>query len=336
MKPLHRQRTLAMMTGFERYTKKTRREMFLEEMEQVVPWRKLCALIEPHYPKPGNGRRPKELEKMLRIYFLQQWFNLADPAVEEALYDSVTLRQFAGIDLGAEPVPDETTVCKFRHLLEEHNLGEQILGTVNLHLEAKGVRITTGTIVDATLIHAPSSTKNRAQSRDPETHQAKTGKNWYFGRKAHVGVDSKSKIIHPAVATAANASDVAMLPDLLHGEETRVWGDGAYQGQSEVIRECAHRARDFTQRRCRYKGQIVDEVAWAKNRTKSKVRAKVVFQVMKLKFGFVKVRYRGLKKNAHAHRLFVTCALVNLMRRVRATLETHPDCENGCCPSPER
>jgi len=301
-----------MITGFERYTKKTRRAIFLEEMEQVVPWAKLCALIEPHYPKPGNGRRPKELEKMLRIYFLQQWFNLADPAVEEALYDSATLRQFANIDLGAEPVPDETTVCKFRHLLEEHNLGEEILGTVNLHLQAKGVRITTGTIVDATLIHAPSSTKNRDQSRAPEMHQTRKGKQWYFGMKAHVGVDSKTKIIHTAVATAANVSDVAILPDLLHGEETRVWGDGAYQGQSEVIRECGPRAQDFTQRRCRYKGQIVDEVAWAKNRTKSKVRAKVehVFQGMKLKFGFVKVRYRGLKKNAHW--LFVTCALVNL------------------------
>jgi transposase, IS5 family len=312
MNSFNKQRTLAMMTGFERYTKKTRRAMFLEEMEQVVPWAKLCVLIEPHYPKPGNGRRPKELEQMLRIYFLQQWFNLADPAVEEALYDSATLRQFAGIDLGSEPVPDQTTVCKFRHLLEEHNLGEEILGTVNLHLQAKGVRITTGTIVDATLIHAPSSTKNREQSRDPEMHQTRKGKNWYFGMKAHVGVDSKTKIIHTAVATAAHVSDVAMLPDLLHGEETRVWGDGAYQGQTEVIRECAPRAQDFTQRRCRYQGQIVDVVAWAKNRTKSKVRAKVehVFQVMKLKFGFVKVRYRGLTKNAH--RLFVTCALVNL------------------------
>jgi transposase, IS5 family len=301
-----------MMTGFERYTKKTRRAIFLEEMEQVVPWAKLCGLIEPHYPKPGNGRRPKELEKMLRIYFLQQWFNLADPAVEEALYDSASLRQFAGIDLGGEPVPDETTVCKFRHLLEEHHLGEEILGTVNLHLQAKGVRITTGTIVDATIIHAPSSTKNRDQSRDPEMHQTRKGKQWYFGMKAHVGVDSKTKIIHTAVATAANVSDVAILPDLLHGEERRVWGDGAYQGQTEVIGEGAPRAQDYTQRRCRYKGQIVDEVAWAKNRTKSKVRAKVehVFQVMKLKFGFVKVRYRGLKKNAH--RLFVTCALVNL------------------------
>jgi transposase, IS5 family len=312
MNILSRQRTLAMMTGFERYTKKTRRAMFLEEMEQVVPWAKLCDLIEPHYPKPGNGRRPKELEQMLRIYFLQQWFNLSDPAVEEALYDSATLRQFAGVDLGSEPVADETTVCKFRHLLEEHDLGEEILGAVNLHLQAKGVRITTGTIVDATLIHAPSSTKNREQSRDPEMHQTRNGKNWYFGMKAHVGVDSKTKIIHTAAATAANVSDVAVLPDLLHGEETRVWGDGAYQGQTEVIREVAPRAQDFTQRRCRYQGKIVDEVAWAKNRTKSKVRARVehVFQVMKLKFGFVKVRYRGLKKNGH--RLFVTCALVNL------------------------
>ena len=209
-------------------------------------------------------------------------------------------------------MPDETTVCKFRHLLEENHLGEEILGTVNLHLQAKGVRITTGTIVDATLIHAPPSTKNREQSRDPEMHQAKKGKNWYFGMKAHVGVDSKTKIIHTVVATAANVSDVAVLPDLLHGEETRVWGDGAYQGQTEVIRGCAPRAQDYTQRRCRYKGEIVDEVEWAKNRTKSKVRAKVehVFQVLKLQFGFVKVRYRGLKKNAH--RLFVTCALVNL------------------------
>ena len=312
MNARNQQRTLATMTGFERYTKKTRRAMFLEEMERVVPWGELCALIEPHYPKAGNGRRPKELEQMLRIYFLQQWFNLADPAVEEALYDSATLRQFVGIDLGWEPVPDETTVCKFRHLLEEHNLGEEILGRVNLHLQAKGVRITTGTIVDATLIHAPSSTKNREQSRDPEMHQTRKGKQWYFGMKAHVGVDSKTKIIHTAVATAANVSDGAMLPDLLHGEETRVWGDGAYQGQTEVIRVYAPRAQDHTQRRCRWKNQIVDWEAWAKNRTKSKVRAKVehVFQVMKLKFGFVKVRYRGLKKNAH--RLFVTCALVNL------------------------
>ena len=300
-----------MMTGFERYTKKTKRALFLEEMEQVVPWHALCALIEPHYPKAGNGRPPVGVERMLRIYFLQQWFNLSDPAVEEALYDSVGLRQFVGIDLGQEPVPDETTVCKFRHLLEEHKLGGEMLETVNLHLQKKGVRITTGTIVDATIIHAPSSTKNREEQRDPEMHQMKKGNQWYFGMKAHVGVDSKTKIIHSAAVTAAHVADATVLPELLHGEETRVWGDQAYRGQTEVIREAAPRARDCTHRRYRYKNRI-DEVERAKNRNKSRIRSKVehVFQILKLKFGFVKVRYRGLKKNAN--RLFAACALVNL------------------------
>jgi transposase, IS5 family len=306
-----KQQTLAMMTGFEQYTKQTRRALFLEEMEQVVPWGELCALIEPHYPKVGNGRPPVGLERMLRLYFLQQWFNLSDPAVEEALYDSAVMRQFVGIDLGREPVPDETTVCKFRHLLEEHQLGGKILQAVNLYLEGKGVRITTGTIVDATIIHAPSSTKNREQKRDGEMHQTRKGKQWYFGMKAHVGVDSKTKLIHTAVATAANVADATVLPELLHGEETRVWGDQAYRGQTEVIHECSLQANDCTNRRYRYKNHI-DEVERAKNRTKSKVRSKVehVFGVMKLKFGFVKVRYRGLAKNAN--RLFTTCALVNL------------------------
>src|SRR5437016_1037911 len=236
-----KQRTLAMMTGFEQYTRKTRRAIFLEEMEQVVPWRELGALVEPHYPKPGNGRPPVGVERMLRINFLQQWFILSDPAVEETLYDSAVMRQFVGIDLDDEPVPDETTACKFRHLLEEHQLGEQILGTVNLHLQAQGVRITTGTIVDATILHAPSSTKNREQQRDPEMHQTKKGNQWYFGMKAHVGVDSKTKIIHTAVATAANVADSTVLPDLLHGEETRVWGDRAYKGQSHKRRRAAVR-----------------------------------------------------------------------------------------------
>src|SRR5207253_9599415 len=181
------------------------------------------------------------------------------------------MRQFVGIDLGCEPVPDETTVCKFRHLLEAHQLGEQILGQVNLHLQAQGVRITTGTIVDATILRAPTSTKNREKQRDPEMHQTKKGKQWYFGMKAHVGVDSKTKIIHTAVATAANVADSAVLPDLLHGEETRVWGDQAYRGQTEVIRECAPQAQDCTHRRYRYKHGI-DEVERAKNRTKSRVR----------------------------------------------------------------
>ncbi|HUJ83799.1 MAG TPA: IS5 family transposase [Candidatus Acidoferrales bacterium] len=306
-----KQRTLAMMTGFERYTKKTKRALFLEEMDQVVPWAELCHLIEPYYPKAGNGRPPVGVERMLRVYFLQQWFNLSDPAVEETLYDSTVMRSFVGIDLGQEPVPDETTVCKFRHLLEEHGLGGQMLETVNLHLEKKGVRITRGTIVDATIIHAPSSTKNREQQRDPEMHQTRKGKDWYFGMKAHVGVDSRSKIIHSAVVTPANVADSTVLPELLHGEETRVWGDGGYQGQSAVIHGCAPQARDFTQRRCRYKGRV-DQAEREKNRSKSRVRSRVehVFAVIKLKFGFTKVRYRGLKKNGN--RLFATCALANL------------------------
>src|ERR1700723_1508778 len=305
------QRTLATMNGFERYTKKTRREVFLEEMEQVVPWRELCALIEPHYPKAGNGRPPVGVERMLRMYFLQQWFNLSDPAVEEVLYDSPVMRQFVGIDLGQEPAPDETTVCKFRHLLEEHGLGGEMLEAVNLHLEGKGLRITTGPIVDATIISAPSSTKNREQQRDPEMHQTRKGKQWYFGMKAHVGVDSKTKLIHTAGVTPANVAEATVLPELLHGEETKVWGGQAYRGQSEVIQQCAPLAQDCTQRRYRYKNQV-DEVERAKNRTKSRVRSKVehVFGVMKLKFGFAKVRYRGLVKNAN--RLFATCALVNL------------------------
>jgi len=300
-----------MMTGFERYTKKTKRALFLEEMEQVAPWDKLCSLIEPYYAKAGNGRQPVGLERMLRIYFLQQWFNLSDPAVEEALYDSAVMRSFVGIDLGREPVPDETTVCKFRHLLEQHQLGGQMLEAVNLHLQSQGVRITTGTIVDATIIHAPSSTKNREQKRDPEMHQTRKGKQWYFGMKAHVGVDSKTKLIHTALVTAAHVADATVLPELLHGEETRVWGDQAYRGQRDVIHACAPQAQDCTHRRYRYK-KWVDEVERAKNRTKSTVRSKVehVFGVMKLKFGFVKVRYRGLGKNAN--RLFATCALVNL------------------------
>jgi IS5 family transposase len=308
-----KQPTLAMMTGFEKYGKKTRRAEFLEEMEQVVPWARLGGLVEPYYPKAGNGRPPVGVERMLRIYFLQQWFNLSDPAVEEALYDSAVMRQFAGIDLGREPVPDETTVCKFRHLLEEHQLGGEMLQAVNRHLEGKGVRITTGTIVDATIIHAPSSTKNREQKRDEEMHQTKKGNQWYFGMKAHVGVDSKTKLIHSVVATPANVADATVLPALLHGQETRVWGDQAYRGQTAVIHACAPNAKDFTNRRYRYQDQI-DERERRKNRVKSKVRSKVehVFGVMKLKFGFVKVRYRGLAKNAH--RLFVTSALVNLFR----------------------
>ena len=298
-------------SGFDRYGKTTRRAAFLAEMNRVVPWGELCALIEPFYPKAGNGRPPIGLERMLRIYFLQQWFNLSDPAVEEALYDSLAMRSFVGVDLGREPVPDETTACKFRHLLEKHEIGRQLFEQVHVHLEKRGIKISRGTIVDATIISAPSSTKNASGERDPDMHQTKKGNQWYFGMKAHIGVDSKTKVIHAVVATAANVADSTLLPDLLHGDETRVWGDQAYKGQTEVIREHAPQALDLTNRRYRFKNRV-DEVQRAKNRVKSKVRSRVehVFGVIKGVFGFVKVRYRGLDKNAN--RLFTTCALANL------------------------
>jgi IS5 family transposase len=261
------------MVGFERYAKPTRRAGFLAEMERIVPWSALCGLIEPFYPKPGNGRPPVGVERMLRLYFLQQWFNLSDPAVEEALYDSLAMRRFVGIDLGREPVPDETTVCRFRHLLEEHDLGRQLFDAVQRHLADKGLKVATGTIVDATIISAPSSTKNAEKARDPEMHQTKKGNQWYFGMKAHLGVDSRTKLIHAVVATPANVADSTVLAELLHGNETRVCGDQAYRGQRAVIREHAPRAQDFVNRRYRHRG-VVDEAERAKNRTKSKVRAK--------------------------------------------------------------
>jgi IS5 family transposase len=311
------------LSGFEKYGKTTRRAQFLAQMDQVVPWTALCALIEPVYPKGSSegGRPPVPLERMLRIYFLQAWFNLSDPAVEEALYDSATMRGFVSIDLGREPAPDETTVCKFRHLLEKHKLGEPLLQAVNRHLHEHGIKISKGTIVDASIISAPSSTKNKEGKRDPEMHQTSKGKQWYFGMKAHIGVDSKEKIIHTVKASAANISDSLALPHLLHGKETRVWGDQAYRGQSDVIRKRSPRALDFTNQRYRHNGKI-DEVQRLKNRSKSRVRSKVehAFWIIKGLFGFSKVRYRGLAKNLH--RLQVTCALANLFM-VRRRLLAH-------------
>jgi IS5 family transposase len=268
-------------------------------------------LVEPHYPKAGNGRRPVGLQIMLRTYFMQQWFNLSDPGVEEAFYESATLRRFAGVDLGAAPAPDETTVLRFRHLLENHDLGGEMLETVNQHLEAKGIRIATGTIVDASILHAPSSTKNEKKQRDPEMHQTKKGKQWFFGLKTHIGVDSKEGHVHSAATSAASVADKHMLPDLLHGEERKVWGDGGYQGQTEAIREAAPHAQDMTCKRTKFK-DYVDELQKKKNTTKSKVRAKVehVFRILKRVFGFDKVRYRGLAKNHN--RLCANFALVNL------------------------
>jgi IS5 family transposase len=314
-----RQHTLA-EEGFEKYRKPTRREQFLAEMNKIIPWEGLCGVIEPFYPKPeGAGRPPIGLERMLRIHFLQHWFNLSDPAVEEALYDSRAMRRFVGIDLGREPAPDETTICKFRHLLEAHNLGDQLFALIAEYLQENGLKVNTGTIVDATIIEAPSSTKNQEGKRDPEMHQTKKGNQWYFGMKAHIGVDSKTKLIHSVVATAANAHDSQLLPDLLHGKETRVWGDSAYAGQGEALRKQAPKAKDFTHKKgCRNR-PLSDEDR-ARNRTKSKVRAKVEhpFLVLKRIFGFSKVRYRGLDKNAN--RLFVACGLVNLYLARRVLL----------------
>ncbi len=274
------QLTLA-MAGFGRYAKTTRRAAFLAGMERVVPWSALCGLVEPFYPKPGHGRPPVGVERMLRIYFLQHWFDLSDPAVEEALYDSLAMRRFVGIDLGQEPVPDETTVCRFRHLLEAHDLGRRLFDLVQRHLARNGLRIATGTIVDATIIGAPSSTKNAAKPRDPEMRQTKKGNQWYFGMKAHLGVDSRSKLIHAAVATPANVADSTVLPDLLHGKETKVWGDQAYQVE-DPRQGRAHDRRH--QARLRLHQDSVSR----------------------------------FKKNAH--RLIVTCALANLFMARRHLL----------------
>jgi len=305
------QQTFAEVT-FEQYRKPTRRERFLEEMTRVIPWADLAGVIAPFYPKTeGAGRPAVGVERMLRIHFLQHWFNLSDPAVEEALYDSRAMRQFVGIDLGREPVPDETTICKFRHLLEAHQLGEPLFTLIRTYLAEQGLQISRGTIVDATIISAPSSTKNRQKERDPERHQTKKGNQWYFGMKAHIGVDSQTKLIHSVAATAANVHDSQVLPELLHGQETRVWGDAAYSGQRDVIRQHAPHATSFIQTNAHRHRSLTEEER-ARNRTKSKVRAKVehAFLVIKRIFGWAKVRYRGLAKNTNW--LFVSCGLANL------------------------
>jgi IS5 family transposase len=311
-----KQQTLAMAAdqgaGFETHRKRTRRDEFLDTMNAIVPWAQLCAVIEPHYPKRGNGRPPIGLERMLRIHFVQHWFNLADFACEEALYDSASLRRFVGIDLGCEAVPDATTLLKFRRLLETHKLGEQLFAEVGRVLQACGLKLKSGTIVDATIIGAPSSTKNEQKARDPEMHQTRKGKQWYFGMKLHIGVDSQSGLAHSAVLTPANVHDKHPLPQLLHGREQRVYGDSAYASQKDLIRSKAPMARDFTNQRTRRASGEVDEVQRGKNRNKSKIRARVahVFAVVKRLWGFTKVRYRGLAKNAN--RAFVALALANV------------------------
>ena len=310
-----KQQTLAIAAdqeaAFANYRKPTRRDEFLKTMESIVPWAALCEVIEPHYPKAGNGRPPIGLMRMLRIHFIQHWFNLADLACEEALYDSVSLRRFVGIDLGREPVPDATTILKFRRLLNDNKLGESLFAKVGAELQARGFKVNTGTIVDATIIGAPSSTKNADKARDPDMHQTRKGKQWYFGMKLHIGVDSQSGLAHSAVVTAANVHDKHPLPDLLHGNERRVYGDSAYASQKTLIEGKAPMAKDFTNQRTKRNG-VVDEVARNKNRNKSRIRARVehVFGVVKRLWGFGKVRYRGLAKNAT--RAFTALALANI------------------------
>lgn len=324
-----KQQTLAMAAdqsaSFERYRKPTRRDEFLATMNAIVPWARLCDVIEPHYPKGIGGRPPIGLERMLRIHFIQHWFNLADLACEEALYDSASLRGFVGIDLGAEPVPDATTMLKFRRLLGEHKLGEQLFAKVGEVLQQSGFKLKTGTIVDATIIGAPSSTKNADNARDPEMHQTRKGQQWYFGMKLHIGVDSQSGLAHSAVVTPANVHDKHPLPELLHGAERRVYGDSAYSSQKALIAGKAPRAKDFTNERVRNGRGEVDEVRRAKNRNKSRIRARVehVFCVVKRLWGFAKVRYRGLAKNAT--RAFTALALANIyLGRRRLMAQVRP------------
>ena len=297
--------------GFEQYRRPTKRDVFLATMDKVVPWTELCNVIEPYYPKAGNGRPPVGLERMLRMYFVQHWFNLADAACEDALLDSTALRRFVGIDLGRERVPDATTLLKFRRLLEKHKLGEALFAKVGEVLQANGMKVGTGTIVDATIIGAPSSTKNADKQRDPEMHQTRKGQQWFFGMKLHIGVDSESGLAHSAVVTAANVHDKHPLPDLLHGQEQRVYGDCAYASQGELIRAKAPAAADMTNKTVR-PGSPTEELERMVNRSKSRVRSRVehVFAVVKKLWGFTKVRYRGLAKNGT--RAFVVTALANL------------------------
>nr|WP_249336757.1 IS5-like element ISXo1 family transposase [Xanthomonas oryzae] len=296
--------------------KQTRREIFLAEMERIVPWKRLLALIEPHYPVSGRpGRQPYALATMLRIHLLQQWYALSDPAMEEALHEIPTLRRFAQLG-GLDNVPDETTILNFRRLLETHGIAARMLEAVNAHLSRKGQSLRSGTIVDATLIAAPSSTKNADRARDPEMHQTKKGNQWYFGMKAHIGVDEFSGLVHHVQCTAANVADVTVTHALLHGKEDSVFGDSGYTGaeKRDELQSCE--AAFFIAAK-RSTIQAIGNKrarAWAERweHFKASVRAKVEhpFRVIKRQFGYTKVRYRGLAKNtAQVQTLF---ALSNL------------------------
>ena len=308
-----KQMTLAAVKGFEKHNRATRKAEFLSRMESLMPWAEFCALIDSHYPKAGNGRPPVGLERMLRMYCIANWFNLSDVACEDALYDVPVFREFCRIDLGRERAPDATTLMNFRHLLEEHELGAALFAKVGELLLANGMRLSGGTIVDATLIAAPPSTKNQDKARDPEMHQTKKGNEWHFGMKLHIGADSKTGLVHSASVTAANVHDSHEVPNLLHGGESRFYGDSAYRGkaQRERLKAIAPNARDFTNKRA-YRNSPLTEADKATNRRKSSVRSKVEHPFLTLKrlWGFAKVRYRGLAKNAN--RAFAMLAMLNI------------------------
>jgi len=310
------QRTFASVAWTQK-GKVTRRERFLAEMDAVIPWALLIALIEPHYPKAGRGRQPLGLEKMLRIYFLQQWFNLSDPQAEDAIYDSESMRRFARVELSEDVVPDETTILRFRHLLEEHRLTGKIFDAIRDLLTEKRLLLKAGTIVDATIIAAPSSTKNATKSRDPEMKQTRKGNAWHFGMKLHVGTDRKGRV-HSVTGTHAATADITEMPNLLHGDERVVHGDQAYWKEADRQAFEARGVRYRVNRRPRSKGDLSER--WrAINRARSRTRARGehAFHVVKRLWGFTKVRYRGLAKNlARAQTMFALANLYMVRRQL--------------------
>ena len=310
--------------GLNLSTKRTRKREFLDEMERVVPWAALVQVVQPHYPRAKTGRPPFGIETMLRIHYLQQWFALSDPAMEEALHDMPVFRDFAKLSDGVERLPDETTILRFRHLLEKHDLAADMLRVVNDILQAKGLTMKKGTVVDATLIAAPSSTKNAEGERDPEMHQTKKGNQWYFGMKAHIGVDAHSGLVHSVVGTAANVNDVTQAGALLHGQEEVAFGDAGYQGvhkRSEAAGPTWHVAMRPGLRRQLNPFIESEFIAEQAEKFKASVRAKVEhpFRVLKRQFGYTKVRYRGLAKNtAQIVTLFALSNLWMARRRLMA------------------
>lgn len=297
--------------AYENKKKKTRREKFLEEMDRVIPWKELIGVIRPYYPKAGNGRQPMPLEIMLRIYFMQQWYGLSDPAMEDSLYDIESMRRFAGINLEVDTIPDETTVLHFRHLLEKHNLTEKIFDETQRYLKEKGLLLREGTIVDATIINASSSTKNREGKRDEEMKQTKKGNQWYFGMKAHVGTDTGKGLVHSVVVTNAAVHDSQVMDKLLHGEEEAVYGDKAYASEERKV-EYESRGIEWCVKRKASRGKQLTEEDKEYNRRQGKIRAKVehAFLIVKHIWQYRKVRYKGLYKNAV--QLYSVFTLANL------------------------